>query len=276
MSESLVAGDPAVDARIADTVDLEVFALAEPGSSAYQELVTRCRTEYLEHGLFDLVGFVRPRAIAALVTAVEPRIEHESFEHRRAHNIYFQPSVDALGPDHPALRQFETANRTLNASQLTDTALVTLYEWEPLRRFIAEVLEFDALHPLADDLACVNVMAYAAGQALSWHFDRSPFTTTLLLQRPESGGTFEFRPGLRSDADPNYEGVGRLVAGEDTRVQRRDSEPGTLTVFAGRNAAHRTTEIAGRRDRIVAVFSYAPEVGIVLSDADRKGFYGRS
>jgi hypothetical protein len=34
-------------------------------------------------------------------------------------------------------------------------------------------------------------MDYRPGEALNWHFDRSQFTTTLLIQAPEQGGEFE-------------------------------------------------------------------------------------
>jgi hypothetical protein len=39
-------------------------------------------------------------------------------------------------------------------------------------------------------LARVNAMQYGAGEGLNWHFDRSEFTTTLLLQAPKAGGAF--------------------------------------------------------------------------------------
>ena len=62
-------------------------------------------------------------------------------------------------------------------------------------------------------------MAYRDGEALNWHFDRSEFTTTLLLQAPEQGGEFIYRTDLRSDDDPNYDGVAKLLRGEDPEVK---------------------------------------------------------
>ena len=90
----------------------------------------------------------------------------------------------------------------------------------------------------------------------SGHFDRSEFTTTCLLQAPPAGGEFQYRSDLRSDADPNYAGVGRLLAGEDDRVRTLPLAPGTLNVFKGRNTAHRVTPVEGDGARIIAVFSY--------------------
>ncbi len=263
-------------ATIVDAVDLDAFPLASPASAAYQSLVERCRNELRDRGRFDLVGFLRPGVIAETLTMVRPLIEHHSFEHRRFHNIYFLPTVEGLDPSHPALREAETSNRTVCAEQLTGSALVAIYEWAPLRQFIADVIDVEVLHLMADDLGRVNVMSYRSGDALNWHFDRSEFTTTLLLQRPDAGGTFEFRPGLRRADWPNHDGVGALVEGRDPLVQRHDIEPGTLTVFAGRHTAHRVTAVGGGRDRVVAVFSYFEQPGVVFDDTERRGFYGRS
>ena len=37
-----------------------------------------------------------------------------------------------------------------------------------------------------DRIAGANVMTYYDGEARNWHFDRSEFTTTLLLQAPST------------------------------------------------------------------------------------------
>lgn len=266
-----MSDDPAVNA-----VDLDAFPLDEPESESYRSLVSRCRDELRDSGMFDLVGFLRPDAISQTLVAVQPLIENYSFEHRRSHNIYFLPTIEGLGPDHPALHKVETVNRTVCADQLTGSTLLSIYEWTPLRRFIAEVIEVEVLYTMVDPLARVNVMSYRDGETLNWHFDRAEFTTTLLLQRPHAGGSFEFRSALRGADAPNYDGVATLIEGRDPLVQHHEIEPGTLTVFAGRNTAHRVTKIVGERDRVVAVFSYFEQPGVVFNDTERIGFYGRT
>jgi len=268
--------DGHIPPAIVEAINLEAFPLAAPESAGYRALVSRCRHDLSTLGMFDLVGFLRPRIIAESLATVGPLIDQHSFEHRRTHNIYFLPTVDGLAPDHPALRQMETSNRTVCADQLTGSTLLAIYEWAPLRRFIADVISVDALYPMEDSLARVNVMSYRTGETLNWHFDRSEFTTTLLLQRPTAGGIFEFRSALRSADEPNHEGVARLIEGADPLVQRHDIEQGTLTIFAGRDTAHRVTGIVGERDRVVAVFSYFEQPGVEFTDAERHGFYGRT
>ena len=131
------------------------------------------------------------------------------------------------------------------------------------------------LHLMAYPLAAVNVMAYHEGEALNWHFDRSEFTTTLLLQAPLSGGAFEYDQNLRSDADPNYAGVADLLGGRRQPKQLK-LEPGTLNIFKGKNTAHRVTPVQGGQDRIIAVFSYYDRPGVTFTPEEQIGFYGRA
>ena len=129
---------------------------------------------------------------------------------------------------------------------------------------------------MADPLARANVIAYRDGEALNWHFDRSEFTTTLILQSPDRGGEFQYRDALHSETDANYDGVARLLAGEDNSVKTLPLPAGTLSVFKGKNTAHRLTPVEGSRERIVAVFSYYETPGVVFSEKERVGFYGRA
>jgi predicted 2-oxoglutarate/Fe(II)-dependent dioxygenase YbiX len=137
-------------------------------------------------------------------------------------------------------------------------------------------MQKDCLFPMRDPLARLNVMAYRDGEALNWHFDRSEFTTTLLLQAPEEGGDFVYRSDLRSDEDPNYDGVARLLEGRDDLVKSLKLAAGTLNVFRGKNTAHKVSTVKGSRDRIIAVFSYYDRPGVIFSKEEQVGFYGRT
>ena len=78
-------------------------------------------------------------------------------------------------------------------------------------------------------------MSYREGEALNWHFDSSEFTTTLLLQSPSAGQRLGVSLDLGSDADPNYDGVARLLEGKDPAVKTLKLAAGTLNVFKGKN-----------------------------------------
>lgn len=256
-------------------IDLDRYPLDSAGSPDWQNLVDRSRVRLAQDGLFNLSGFIRQEACKRAVSEVRPLLEHEAFVHARRHNIYFRKTVEGLAPGHPALTEFETSNRTVCADQMNNAVVMRLYEWSPFAWFLAAVLEKPELHTMADPLARVNVMAYSDGEALNWHFDRSEFTTTLLLQAPKTGGDFEYDQDLRTDTDPNYQGVTDLIEGRrhPTRIVL---EPGTLNIFKGKNTAHRVTPVGGDRDRIIAVFSFYERPGIQFSDQERIGFYGRA
>jgi len=97
-----------------------------------------------------------------------------------------------------------------------------------------------------------------------------------LIQAAEGGGEFEYRNALRSDSDPNYAGVARVLRAEDPEVLVNPLAPGTLNVFAGKNTLHRVSTIRGSRNRLVAVFCYYERPGVRFSPAELIGFYGRA
>ena len=259
-----------------ELLDLERFPLDRPGSDPGRKLLARCRSELERHGMFSLPEFVLPEALQRCVDEVAPILERDAFTHAREHNIYFDDEIAGVDPAHPALRRFRTVNHTICADQFPDGTVTRIYEWQPLLDLLAATMNKPQLFPMADPLARINVMAYHEGEMLNWHFDRSEFTTTLLLQAPHSGGAFQYRSCLRSDLDPNYEGVGRLLAGDDPDIVSLQLSPGTLNVFRGRNTAHRVSAVEGNLPRIVAVLSYYEAPGVSFSEAERLGFYGRT
>ncbi|WP_305983697.1 2OG-Fe(II) oxygenase [Roseibium sp. MMSF_3544] len=258
-----------------DLVNLDLYPLDQRGSAAWSDLVQSCREGLAEDGFFNLAGFFRSEALNDQVSALKPVLEHQAFAHVRRHNIYFSKTIEGLDPDHPALREAETSNRTVCADQMGEAALIQLYEWPPFAEFLAAVMDKPELFTMEDPLARVNVMSYSEGEALNWHFDRSEFTTTLLLQSPDRGGDFEYDQDLRSEKDPNFNGVADLLEGRRTPT-RIELEPGTLNVFKGKNTAHRVTPVHGNVERIIAVFSFFERPGVLFSDEERIGFYGRA
>ena len=257
-------------------LDLESFPIDRPETAQYSALVTRCKTQMARDGMFNLDGFLRPEHAAAEARAHTPKMNSESFHHAREHNVYFLKTVAGLDDDHPALKRFQTSNNTLCADQLQGSIVQQVYDWPPLQAFLADVMGKDALYPMADPLAAFNVMRYQEGQALNWHFDRSEFTVTLLLQAPAQGGVFEYRTDLRTSDDPNYDGVAAVLAGRDPKTQQMNVVAGTLNVFRGVNTPHRVTPVVGDRARMIAVLTYYEQAGAMFTPSEQMGFYGRN
>lgn len=258
-----------------DVIDLERYPVDRPDSRGWRRLVDDCRSAFDRDGLFNLPGFVRPDALTGAIDELTPIFDRCAYVHARTHNIYFKDRVEDLPDTHPALTKFRTTNRKICADQMAGTSMIGLYEWLPFARFLAAVMDLPRLSTMDDPLARVNVMSYGDGEALNWHFDRSEFTTTLLLQAPEAGGAFEYCKDLRANDDPNYDGVARLLEGREPTVVM-DLEPGTLNIFRGRNTAHRVSAVRGPVPRIIAVFSYYERPGAIFTPEERRGFYGRA
>lgn len=255
-------------------VDLTRYPLDRPGSSEWQDLVDRCQRDLATNGLFNFPGFLLPDIAEKAAEQLSAPLHGDAFTHAREHNIYFKETIDDLPPDHPALSRFKTVNHTICADQMGSAIILQIYEWPAFAAFLAAVMDKPRLYTMADPLARVNVMAYRDGEALNWHFDRSEFTTTLLLRAPDAGGVFEYAKDLRGDDDPNYDGVAELLAGGHPTTLM-PLKAGTLNVFKGKNTAHRVTPVKGGVERIIAVFSFYEHEGVQFSEEERLGFYGR-
>ncbi|WP_350334258.1 HalD/BesD family halogenase [Coralliovum pocilloporae] len=257
-------------------LDLETYPLDRPDSPGYAALVERCRADLATHGMFNLPGFLKEGVAQKAADAATPAMETVSFRHARWHNVYFRDDMPGIETNHPAMVQSQTVNHTLTADQLEGNPVLEVYEWQPFADFLAATMGKPQLYQMADRMARVNVQATRAGEGLNWHFDRSEFTTTILLQAPEIGGQLEYRKDLRTADNPNYDGVAALLAGEDPDVRQIMPEPGALNVFRGVNTPHRVVPVQGPRDRITAIFSYYETPGVMFSAEEQKGFYGRT
>ena len=256
-------------------IDLDRYPLDRLDDGAGRALVARCIDDLARRGMFTLAGLLRAEVIERMLPELLARAAAETYTHAREHNIYFDDDIAGVPRGHPALTRIRTVNHTLCGDQLGDE-LRALYEWPPLAAFLARVMGKPALYPMADPLACANVMTYYEGEGLNWHFDRSEFTTTLLLQAPLAGGEFQYRHALRGPGRPNLDGIARLLRGADDAVETLRLGAGDLNVFKGVDTAHRVTPPRGERARMVAVFTYYETPGRVFSDEENLGFYGRT
>ncbi|MCH7604221.1 MAG: 2OG-Fe(II) oxygenase family protein, partial [Planctomycetes bacterium] len=144
------------------------------------------------------------------------------------------------------------------------------------REFLCAVLGEAELHEYGDALSSINLHYASEGQELGWHFDNSSFAITLLIQKPEGGGVFEYVKDVR-DADRgemNYELSGKVLDRE-VPIETLVMDPGDLVFFRGRNSMHRVTPVEGSRTRMLVVLAYNTEPGISLSESARMTFYGR-
>ncbi len=261
--------------RPADLIDLARYPLHEPEGAAYRELVRAGRLRLDEDGALALPGFVTRAAAAVLVREAEALLS-QAYYCTQDHNPYLIADDPDLPAGHPRNRAQVSDKGCIADDRIAaDSALRALYDWPPLRAFIAAVLDVDTLHPYADPLGSLNINVFAPGQQLGWHFDNADFVTTLMLRPAEAGGRYEYAPGLRGPEDATTDALARVLDGAREGVRALDMVAGALVVFRGRTALHRVTPVEGAHPRLLAVLSYDPEPGKMLTEHTRKIFYGR-
>ena len=261
--------------RPEDLIDLARYPLGEPESAVYRELVLAGQKRLGADGALALPGFATRAAAAVLVREAEALLPG-AYYCTQDHNPYLIADDPDLPAAHPRNRAQVSDKGCIADDRIAaDSALRSLYDWPPLRALIAAVLGVDTLYPYADPLGSLNINVFAPGQQLGWHFDNADFATTLMLRPAAAGGLYEYAPGLRTPEDEIYDAVARVLDGARAGVRVLDMEAGALVLFRGRYALHRVTPVEGEAPRLLAVLSYDPEPGKMLTEHTRKIFYGR-
>lgn len=255
---------------LASLLNLSAHPITDAGYTA------TCQQQLAAGGALVLRGFLTPAALAAIKQEGDDN-QHLAFYASSQHNVYLQKPDDAFAADHPRNRQVVSSKGCITDEEIPATsALRTLYDADAFKAFLCGVLEEQQLFPYADSLSSINLHYAHAGQELGWHFDNSSFAITLLIQKPEAGGVFEYVSHLRNAeaGEMNYSGVGAVLDGEHP-VEKLAIEPGDLVLFRGRNALHRVTPTEGETTRMLVVLAYNAQPDVSLSESARMTFYGR-
>ena len=171
--------------------------------------------------------------------------------------------VDAL--ESQAARRVERAQRR------------ALYEWDPLKDFIAAILELDPLYRMADPLGALNCTLMDEGHVQCWHYDNADFVVSPAVQQSEAGGLFECAPHIRRASEENYDEVAAVIAGAaPDRVEVLPMRPGTLMILAGRSSLHRVSPVEGSSARCVGLFAYDTRPDADSSELLKLVRYGRT
>ncbi|MBB3064162.1 HalD/BesD family halogenase [Limibacillus halophilus] len=258
-------------------INLDAYPLDQRDSPTRRAVIDRCRRELEAQQYCVLPNFILS---TARQRAVEDALERQEQAHHISsrRNCYLQRQPDpALPADHPRNIFMEASSRMIAYDHLPDDSpLKTLYHWDETRAFIAEIVGVKELFDNEDPYQPVNTLCFHDGDRSSWHFDScNAFTVTLMLQAPEGGGDFEIVPNARSDDDQNHAYVASFLqgkrSGDAIRVSR---EPGALCIFRGCNSLHRVSPVSGNTRRLMGVFVYENEPGVIGDPEVNETVYG--
>jgi len=256
--------------QLHDIVDYNKYPLDDPRFRG------KCKTLLGCDGLLVLERFLLPGAINLVL---EEALEKERLAYYcvNEHNVFLTPQNSDFPVKHPQNLTIKSSKGCITDDQVpAKSALRILYNSAQFQEFLCAVLEEQALYEYKDPLSSINVHYAREGQELGWHFDNSSFAITLLIQKPESGGSFEYIRDFRKteNNEINYEGVEGLLQG-NIAAKKLDISPGSLVLFRGRDAIHRVTPVEGDSIRILSVLAYNSKPGVSLSESARMTFFGR-
>ena len=257
-------------------IDMSHYPLDRADSDDLRSLVSSKREELNQQQYCTMPGFLLESERRKIVTAVEARLNH-SHRADSDRNVYLERTPSPSLPDDHPRNIFARGCYNMMGAHLLDekSPLKQLYYWPPMQQFIADIVGSPTLYPSDDPYQPVNVLCQGNDDRSAWHFDSSnAFTMTLMLQAPESGGDFEMAPNTRSDDDPDYAGVAKLLLGDESKVVKVSRAEGELVIFRGCNSAHRVTPIAGSRLRLMCVMVYENEPGVIGDPIVNKTVYG--
>jgi hypothetical protein len=260
------------DAR--NMVNLVEYPIVDLESADGAAFARRCREEYLQTGLCMLEGFILPNALQTLVEEAAG-FSSDAYFCKSSHNAYLTTN-DSVAADDVASRQEQTFVGSVPYDRIDPKSQLNgLYQWDPLKNFIGQVLGKEALHRFADPCGACSINVFVDGGEHGWHFDESEFTVTLMLQPPQVGGVFEYVPLIRG-RDDEKKLVADLLDGKRDGVVELPFSPGTLLIFGGNQTIHRVTCVQGDRPRLVPVLCFSETPGQVNSESVRQLFWGRS
>jgi hypothetical protein len=263
--------------NIEDVINIDDYPVHDRNHPARAELIASCRAD-LEKNMFCAIpNFVRPSALQAMAEEAG-QLRPGAYDNNSRRNVYLQRQLDpSLPEDHARNHLNSTSTRMIAYDQIGDLSpLKVFYHSDAVREMIADIVGSEQLFDNEDPYQPANYVCYDDGDQSSWHFDSdNSFTVTLMVQAADSGGEFQMSANARTDTDQNYDHVARILRGErNDTIASVGREPGALCIFRGCNCLHRVSPVKGATMRIMGVFVYEREPGILGDQEVNETIYG--
>ena len=262
--------------KISEIINLENYPINDTGSIKYNELINYTRKQLNEDGCCVLSNFIRPDSIKRMKDEVDRNLEKIYFTSDQ-HNPYFTKEDKTLNENHPKRIFTVRQSGYLNSDDLEkDSDLNKFYGLEEMLKFVSDSLEVFPLYTWADPLGKNPYSVMHTDHYFPWHFDGNDFTLSILVQKAEKGGLFEYSPDIRSKDNENFEKVTKVLKGDRSKVKSLDLKPGDLQIFKGRFSMHRVTTIEGKTSRYIALPCYVKDPLKINKPEHSKQVYGKA
>jgi len=262
--------------NLSNVVDLNKYPIGDLYSPKIKRIIENCRTELERDSCSVIPNFILPNSLDVMRKELEQQLD-EVYMSKESVNAYLYSKDDPTLPkDHPKRIFMRRFNGYLNSDCfLENSEIKFLYKTEELLKFISACLGISPIYRWADPLACHAYNVMETDGILPWHFDSCEFTLSLMIQKPEKGGIFEYCPNIREPGHEKFDDVKKVLDGDRSRVRQLDLNPGDLQIFKGRFTLHRVTKIIGQTSRYMCIPAYVLDPWRVNTPEHSKAIYGR-
>ena len=262
--------------RLSSIIDLKKYPIQNLNSPLISELIKKCKNDLDQYSCSTIPNFILPKSLKIMNFELEKQI-NEVYMSRESINPYLNSKDDtSLEKDHPKRIFSKRYNGYLNSDIFEkNSEMKFLYEQEELLKFVSACVGISPIYRWADPLACHAYNIMKSDGILPWHFDSCEFTLSLMIQKPEKGGIFEYCPNIREPGNENFDEVKKVLNGDRARVKQLKLEPGDLQIFKGRFTLHRVTKIEGQKSRYMCIPAYVLDPWRVNTPEHSKAIYGK-
>lgn len=242
---------------LATFIDLKRYPLMSMDRASGQANINHYNADLEAEGVCVLPGFLKASTISTMLHEVAPLLPN-AIPRDVGRPIYGWMDNTGFPASHPRGMIFAHKNSAVTLDKFGKTSSVRrLYFWECLTEFVRRCLGYDSLYCMGCPHLSLELKVMHPGDTLPWHFDTNDGVVSLLLQKADKGGEFEYAPYVRSEDDENYPEVVRVIDGRSTRVRSVETAPGSLILFKGRRCIHRVTPIGdSTKPRLILLLSY--------------------
>jgi len=263
--------------RLETIINVKQYPIQDLNSPLIKELIKKCKSDLDQFSCSTIPNFILPKSLKIMNTELEKQLD-EVYMSKQSINAYLYSKDDpSLPKDHPKRIFSVRQSGYLNSNELKiESDLNKFYDLEEMLKFVSDSLEVFPLYKWADPLGKNPYSVMYTDHYFPWHFDGNEFTLSILVQKAEKGGLFEYAPDLRSKDNENFEEVTKVLKGDRKRVKSLDLKPGDLQIFKGRFSMHRVTKIEGKTSRYIALPCYVKNPLKINKPEHSKQVYGKA
>ncbi len=245
--------------KLNDIVNLDTYPINQPGNQKYKDIISYNKKLLDNNGCCVLKNFIKEVSINRMKQEAERKLNKVHWT-KDKHNPYFIKDDETLPKDHPKRIFTVRESGYINSDDLEQNSdLNHLHDSDEMLKFVSDCLGVYPLYKWVDPLGKNPYSIMHSGHYFPWHFDGNEFTLSILVQKSEKGGIFEYSPDLRSKDNENFENVTKVLRGDRGAVKSLDLKPGDLQIFKGRFSMHRVTKIEGKSSRYIALPCYVKD-----------------